>query len=289
MHSTLPHNAFAPFSHIRKMGRLFDRTDHHTLSPIQKYLYSSEKAPNFRTIAKLCATQSNYVLTKEDLAPADLIEELAQIGQFAEVANPFLPTESVFKNLNVLTQTNFPLEGYDALLDSRLLDAWEGDVANYNSVIAYRASQRQLIVAFSGTYSFKQALYDLRFRKLKHPIGQGCRVHSGFWRIYEGVRRRTLEGIHKGIRENQVQELLITGHSLGGAISSLLAFDLLTAEDIPRGLLDGVTLKMVGFGSPRAGNSRLVEVWRDAILKRRTKHGDDSVKEYLVKAYRDGA
>ena len=143
-------------------------------------------------------------------------------------------------------------------------------------------------MAFTGTSNVKQSLYDVRFRKLKHPAGRGCGVHSGFWRIYKGIRRRAVEGIQKWMKENVVHELVITGHSLGGAISSLLALDLLTAEDISRSLLDGAALKVVGFGSPRAGNDKLVKVWRDAVAQRREKYGDDSVTEYLVKAYRDG-
>lgn len=86
----------------------------------------------------------------------------------------------------------------------------------------------------------------------------------------------------------EVKELVVTGHSLGGAVASLLAFDLLTAEDVPRSLLDGVILKLVGFGSPRAGDPKLVKVWRDAVAQRKEKHGEDSVQEYLIKGYRDG-
>ena len=280
---------FAPFSHVRKLGKLLDTADHKTLSPAQKYMYHSEKQVNFRTVAKLCSTRSNYVLTSKDLAPPELIEELAQIGQFAEVVYPtLLPTEFVFANLNALTQASFPLEGYDALLDSRLLQAWEGQVAGLDSLIAYRESKKQLVVAFSGTSSIKQSIYDLRFRKLPHPVCRGCGVHSGFWRIYKGIRSRALEGISEGMKMYEVKELVVTGHSLGGAVASLLAFDLLTAEDVPRSLLDGVILKLVGFGSPRAGDRKLVKVWRDAVAQRKEKHGEDSVQEYLIKGYRDG-
>ncbi|KAI0695600.1 Alpha/Beta hydrolase protein [Cytidiella melzeri] len=280
---------FTPLSNVRKLRRLLDHADRKTLSPTQKYMYNAEKQMNFRTIAKLCATRSDYVLGTSNLASPDLIEEMAQVGQFAEVVYPsLLPTEFVFENLNILTQANFPLEGYDALLESELLQAWQGDVADLDSLIAYRPALKQLVVAFSGTSNMKQSLYDVRLRRLKHPAGRGCGVHSGFWRIYKGVRSRVLEGIKEGVNKYDVKELAITGHSLGGAISSLLALDLLTANDVPRTLLDGVTLKLFGFGSPRAGNSKLVKVWRDAVAQRRAKEGEHCIKEYLVKAYRDG-
>ncbi|KAI0348027.1 alpha/beta-hydrolase [Trametopsis cervina] len=281
---------FTPFSRVRQLRAILEHAaDKKHLTPAQRHMYASEKQMNFRTIAKLCATRSPHQLTTSDLASPDLIVEFSQIGQFAEVVYPsLLPTEVVFENISILTRANFPLEGYDALLEADLVQAWVGDVADLDCLVAYRPKLKQLVVAFSGTANTKQSLYDIRFRKLRHPAGKGCTVHSGFWKIYKGVKRRALEGIEKGKREHEVKELVITGHSLGGAISSLLALDLLTGADVPRTLIQGIKLKIVGFGSPRAGNAGLVRVWRDAVAERRREEGEDSVVEYLVKAYRDG-
>jgi len=104
-----------------------------------------------------------------------------------------------------------------------------------------------------------------RIPGLKHAlIGY---VHTGFWEAYSCVR----EQIHRTVRQYLMEDdyqLFLTGHSLGGALASLAALDLMV-HTIPkvnavwasrRGLesdaeFEGMcTLTMYNFGSPRVGN-----------------------------------
>jgi pimeloyl-ACP methyl ester carboxylesterase len=254
------------------------------LTKEQRVMYASEKQMNFRKIAKLCATRSRYVLTADDLAAPELQDELAQIGQFTEVAYSILPPEYVFEHLGVLSRADFPLEGYDALLGTTLVQAFRGGVADLPGFVAYRAQTKQLIVAFSGTATVRHALYDVHFRKKRHPAGRGCAAHAGFYKLYRGVREYALEGIRKGLDEHDVQELVVTGHSMGGAVS--FALDLLMSED--NKLLGSIPLVVVAFGAPRVGNPTLVQVWRDAVRDRREKLGARAMREYHIKAFNDG-
>ncbi|KAJ3554549.1 hypothetical protein NM688_g3047 [Phlebia brevispora] len=256
------------------------------LTPEQRHMYSSEKLMNFRTIAKICASRSPYVLGISDLASAELHIEIAEIGQFAEVAYSRLELAYVFEHLDMLSKPSFPLEVCDALSGTILVSSFLGRTAKVPAYVAYRPSTRQLIIAFAGTMTALHALYDVRFSKHKHPAGLGCMVHKGFWKLYKGCRVSAIEGIKKGLAEHDVVELVITGHSLGGALSSLLAFDLLVGTTFERLLPPNVGVKIVGFGSPRVGNTKLVQLWRDKI-KAHSEKGR-RIQEYLVKAYNDG-
>lgn len=255
------------------------------LTAEQKRLYASEKLMNFRTIAKLCATRSRRTLTADDLAPAELKMELSDIGQFAEVAYS-TKVDYIFEHLEELSREGFALEGYGALPGATLIATFRGKVAALPGYVVYRAQTKQLVVAISGTATVRQALYDMHFRKKRHRAGRGCAVHAGFWRLYSGIKLPVLEAIRKGIRENEVDELVLAGHSLGGAMSFLLALDLLVSE--ASNTVSEIDMTVMAFGAPRVGNAALARVWRDAVQRRREKKGERAVREYLVKAYNDG-
>ena len=93
-------------------------------------------------------------------------------------------------------------------------------------------------VAVRGTSSMRDAFMDLDFWGT--PFRGGF-VHSGFQRCTQAVRDRVCDAVkHSG-------EVVLTGHSLGGAVSTLLALDV--AETFPDKKVRHVT-----FGSPRVGS-----------------------------------
>jgi hypothetical protein len=249
-------------------------------------MYSQERMMNFRWISRIMATYSPHTLNHTDLASLDVAAELSELSQFANIAYSSLPTTYIFDNLNLLMEADFPLEGYDALQGTMLVSVIRGKVANLGAYVAYRPATRQLVVGISGTSNVSQALQDLGTLKHKHPAGEGCAVHAGFWKMYKGIKPEVIGAVKKGLRDYDVTELVLTGHSLGGALSYLLAIDLL----VPGGLElpTGLGLKLAVFGSPRCGNARMLRMWIDLTEKYRTQNGEDSLKEYSVKAFNDG-
>lgn len=104
-------------------------------------------------------------------------------------------------------------------------------------------------IAFSGTYTKKQWYSNLKI-SLKHPSSltsdTSIKIHQGYDELYSSLRKR----IHDWWRENNsgIQHLFITGHSLGGALSTLCAFDFATK------LNPSVQLVHYAMSSPRVGN-----------------------------------
>ena len=206
-------------------------------------------------------------------------------GQFAEVAYSAVPMEILIKYFTPLRQPGYPLETYDALHDTVLVDSFHGTSAGLPIFIAYRSPLGQLVVAVSGTSSVKQALQDLRVLRCPHPSGRGT-VHTGFWTLYQDIKTQAITGIQKGVADYPVREIVLTGHSLGGSIAYLLCLDLLADHQI--WLKNHINIKVVSFGPPRTGDAALVEYFQELSTSYQKAHGQDAFKEYSVKGYNDG-
>lgn len=207
-------------------------------------------------------------------------------GQFAEITYSTLPTQFIFDNLATLMEPGFPLESYHSVRDATLVSAFTGKTAHLPGYIAYRPHTKQLVLAFSGTTTLTQAFYDTRALKHRHPSRRG-NVHSGFWKLYKGIKSFALEAIRKALTDYQdAAEFVITGHSMGAAVSHLLLIDILRDENLVS--IGPIPLKLVVFGAPRSGDKFLVKYWSELLDSRRTKYGEASITEYSVKAYNDG-
>ncbi|KAF5376720.1 hypothetical protein D9615_007803 [Tricholomella constricta] len=156
---------------------------------------------------------SSYGLTSADRVSPEIETELAELGQFAEVAYSMVPLDFLFQNITTLLERDFPLEGYHTLQDAILVSSVEGSVGHLPSFVVYRPSIKQLVVAISGTSSVELALHDLRALKHRHPSQRGY-AHSGFWALYKGIKSLLLDAIRKGLEGHEVTELAITGHSI---------------------------------------------------------------------------
>lgn len=214
---------------------------------------------------------------------------LVGIGQFAEAAysGRVITIDSLLNNIEVLLKPDFPLQGYTALRGAVVISHFKGRVAELPGYVVYRPSTKQLIVGISGTSSIKLAFHDLRTLKDRHPSGRG-EVHSGFWSLYEGIKSTVLDAIAKGLKEHDVEEIALTGHSMGGSVSYLLAMDLLAAGSVNDAPLPRI-LKIAVFGAPRTGSPALVKYWWELVDKFQNVHGQGALAEYSVKAYNDGS
>ncbi|EJD03946.1 alpha/beta-hydrolase [Fomitiporia mediterranea MF3/22] len=273
-----------------------------SLTESQRRMYKLERADNFRWIARLLSSPSKRVLTSADLVSNDVQQEIANIGQYAELVHGLIDPAFVWRNLNRLIQPTYPLEEYDALEGSTLICVFRGEVAKLQGYIVHRPSSRQLIVAFSGTSSPLQALHDVDARMVPYPGGHHnspqttkaeCKVHAGFWRMFQGLKQTALAHLTDALTSLDVKELVLTGHSLGAVQTYLFTMELLKISLKPPDTEDvrlppGLIFKLVTFGSPRIGNEALSLLYRKLVSEYRSIHGEDSFQEYSVKGYNDG-
>jgi pimeloyl-ACP methyl ester carboxylesterase len=260
-----------------------DMSAQSTLTPAQQRMYKQEKLINFRLIARALQSHAPTILTPSHLISEDLRKELQDLGQFAELTYSTIPLDFVFEHIETLTGERFPLEGYHALRDSKLISPFRSDRADLLVYLAYRRSTKQLIMAISGTVTLTQVYYDLSANLRSYPSSSKCRVHSGFWSMYSSFQVRAISEIQANIAKYDVQDLVLVGHSMGGALAYFLAIDLLKMPSKSTPLVT-----VLSFGCPRVGDQKFVDYWNQTKAEYLSEHGANSLREFAVRGHNDG-
>jgi|GEM_PF-1710499 len=110
------------------------------------------------------------------------------------------------------------------------------------------------IICFRGTESLKDVITDLRVNKTVAFGGIG-KVHAGFHNAVDDVYKKIDLAINKN------RKVIVTGHSLGGALAQLVAHRLVLNNYNVSGIYT--------YGSPRVGNSDFKNEY-DARLAKQT-------------------
>ncbi|GMN54553.1 hypothetical protein TIFTF001_023676 [Ficus carica] len=174
---------------------------------------------------------------------------------------------------------------------SHLVDSWSKD-SNWMGYVAVsddeetrRIGRRDIVVAWRGTVAPSEWYEDLQ-RKLE-PIGiDDAKVEHGFLSIYtskcESTRYNKSSASEQVMKEvkrllemygekGEEVSLTITGHSLGGALALLNAYEV--AHTFP-----GLPISVISFGAPRVGNI----AFRDKLHQMGVKTLRVTVKQDIV-------
>jgi len=143
--------------------------------------------------------------------------------------------------------------------------------------IAFDEFERLLYIAFRGSEKRRDWYTNLEFdadrpefiaevvrgeiisnQEKSYPYedksASGVEMHSGFARAYLSVRDRLFELLN----ERSPAQLILTGHSLGGALATLCASDV-------RHHFSELNLEIYTFGSPRVGNRNFSQLFNQRI------------------------
>jgi hypothetical protein len=141
--------------------------------------------------------------------------------------------------------------------------------------VGYHSSQSRIYVVFRGTSTAHDLTGDLDTTLVTYPSCNNCKVHEGFYNAELSIFLSLVDIVLRLLKDFPSYEVVVTGHSLGGALATLVAMDLVhvrldsrTKGDSSYVLLSSssssdfsaaktLPVTLITFGSPKIGNIEL--------------------------------
>lgn len=132
------------------------------------------------------------------------------------------------------------------------------------------SNDRNVVVAFRGTEKdYADMVTDLKFKKHDMMVAAGGRmvpVHRGFLEQWNSIKADLHAVVSIASDKNGLKNVIVTGHSLGGALAVLATLEWPWLEGC------------ITFGAPRVGDDKIrCAVRKSEILHRRYVFGADIV------------
>ncbi|KAI9295796.1 alpha/beta-hydrolase, partial [Neoconidiobolus thromboides FSU 785] len=118
--------------------------------------------------------------------------------------------------------------------------------------IAIDNHKSQIILSFRGSSNLKNWITNLNFRQTHYKVKDGdpkMKVHTGFKNAIDALFPLFSPRIEKLLIRYPDHALIVTGHSLGGALANLATIELQQHLNLPWG-----RIQLFTYGSPRVGN-----------------------------------
>ena len=115
-------------------------------------------------------------------------------------------------------------------------------------VMVMDALTNNIYISYRGTIQSKEQWWSNIDTAYTNVSCHDCFVHHGFYQRFNDIIQPTLEGL--SIVNTTNQSIYITGHSSGGAVATLVAFELAKRFH---------PLYLFTFGSPRVGNKAFID------------------------------
>lgn len=99
-------------------------------------------------------------------------------------------------------------------------------VTDVTGFVAVDSMNQLIVVSFRGSHSLRNFLADFNFIPVSIDICKGCTAHRGFWDSWTEARNNILQATKEALVKYPKYKMVVTGHSLGGAIATLAAAEL---------------------------------------------------------------
>ncbi|KAL8718610.1 MAG: hypothetical protein Q9225_004273 [Loekoesia sp. 1 TL-2023] len=208
----------------------------------------------------------------------NLLDTFKLVSQYAAAAYCPDNNDSLDTILTCPTH-NCPLvEAAGATTLSEFEDTPKFDDTGY---IAIDDTNKLVVLAIRGSVSKQNWHANWDMIRTRINFCHDCHVHRGFKNSWEEVKDAVMSNMKKAVELHPDYRIVVTGHSLGGAIATLAAGELRRIDDHFKG-----TTELYTFGSPRLANKEAA-VWlsEQSRLSWRITNEDDLVPRLPPRAF----
>jgi predicted lipase len=139
-------------------------------------------------------------------------------------------------------------------IDPVFVESQDNGFTDTQVAILNQLNSDRLYIVFRGSDKSVDWMNNVQFRQQIYPYSDDnteVKFHQGFMMAYFAVRKDLLEAMDTFTG----QHVIVTGHSLGGALATIAALDI----QYNLGTTRDLSFEVYTFGAPRVGNQAMVE------------------------------
>ncbi|KAL8917515.1 MAG: hypothetical protein Q9172_005818 [Xanthocarpia lactea] len=134
------------------------------------------------------------------------------------------------------------------------------DTPNFDNTgyIAIDNVNKMVVLAIRGSISKQNWQADWDMIRVSTDFCDDCHIHRGFRNSWQEIRDAVMENMKRAVERHPKYRIVVTGHSLGGAVATIAAAALRRIDERFAG-----TTELYTFGSPRVANKEAARWFSD--------------------------